>query len=123
MFSSIKSQTRYKIRFYVLFSSSSTTCPFQSMTALHTIFRMRLLPEKVTSCCDLPKQSTCPLYIFCLQYSNSQIVTISNHIMTVTDSPNENTRSSSQIPLIHADQVINCTKHDNQSFKLFIRSK
>jgi hypothetical protein len=46
---------------------------------LHTIFSVPVYFKKtLTLCCDFPKWSTCPLYLFCLLYSNSHIVTTSN---------------------------------------------
>jgi hypothetical protein len=73
---------------FVSFSSTFTTRPFQSMTVLHTIFAMLVYIKKpLTPCCDLPKQSTCPLYLFSLLYSNFQIATTSKSINDALEIP------------------------------------
>ena len=97
MFSSVKSQSRYKRSAYVSLSSRFSTCPFQSITvsqgvtgtlactqvtpsvhyeqaltnATHHTCNVSLLQANVKPCCDLPKQSTFPLLLLCLLYSNS----------------------------------------------------
>ena len=105
MFSSVKSQSRYKRSAYVSLSSSFSTCPFQSTSfsmrytdattrsasqslactqvtplvhyelaltnATHHTCNVSLLQASVKPCSDLPKQSTFPLLLLCLLYSNS----------------------------------------------------
>ena len=73
--------------------------------------------KTLTACCHLPKPCTCPLHLFCLLHSNSQIVKFCSR-------PNENfRRSSSQIQLPHADRNINSWKHNNLRYHPLMQSK
>ena len=62
------------------FGSSFTTCPFKSVTVLHTIFRMSAYFKKTfNAMLWLTEQSTCPLYLFCLlRFMLSTIHELSN---------------------------------------------
>ena len=81
--------------------SSFTTCPFQSMTVLHTIFPMSAYFRKtLTPCCYLPKQRKCPLYLF--YYIRTLRSWGTPTLMTLSTPSNGHfRRSTSQIQLPH----------------------
>jgi hypothetical protein len=96
MFLSFKSQ--YKRSFYYVIQ-------FQFYNiATHYISNANF-KKTLTPCCDLPKHRTYTLYLFCIIYANSQVVTLSNP-------PDENFRfPNSQIQLPQADRIINSWNH------------
>ena len=81
--------------------------PISLHDMLHTFPMSVYFKKTLTQCCHLPKQSTCPLYLFCLLYLNSQI-------LTTTKPPHENFHcSNSQMQFPYAERIINLWENGN----------